>query len=331
MESAYTFYNIYGNEQIKKNLQDSIFVGRVSHAYIFSAPQGMGKKLLSYTFAKTLQCEEGGVSPCNACKSCITFESGNHTDVFFVKAKGKSIGVDDVREQITAKMETKPYQFKYKIFIVEKAHEMTVAAQNALLKTMEEPASYGVFILLAENHNLFLPTILSRSVVIKLKPLKQADVFEYLVNVQGMNNSDAEAFSIYAEGNIGRAASLASDELFIEMRNKFLGTIKGLDEGRGGLFSVFPAAQVFLEYKERIQEGLSVLCLFYRDALVFRATGNSELLQQRNESDIISEFAQKHDVKRLYSMINSVVLAKKRLLQNANMQLTLECMLAELL
>lgn len=140
---------------------------RPSHAYIL-----VGENILpqAKTFAKALQCEGRGTqepNPCGACLSCRVFNSGNHPDVFFVKPlKTKAIGVEDVRTQIVLPMSEKPFRYKYKIFITDK--ELTPAAQNALLKTIEEPASFGMFIFLAEGLELFLPTVLSRAVTIKL-------------------------------------------------------------------------------------------------------------------------------------------------------------------
>ena len=108
-------------------------------------------------------------TPCGSCTSCKLFDTGNHPDTFYVtKTKQNSIGVDDVREQIVVPMATKPYSSRYKVFITDKAENLTPAAQNALLKTIEEPAPYGLFLFLAPHVHNFLPTILSRCHLHKL-------------------------------------------------------------------------------------------------------------------------------------------------------------------
>lgn len=144
---------------------------RVGHAYLLEGGAG----LLEYAnaFAKALNCLQGGAVACNACISCRVFDSGNHPDTIYVvntgeKSKTKDIGVNDVREQIVLPMATKPFNYKYKIFIVDKAETLTPPAQNALLKTIEEPAPYGVFLLLTAKIELILETVRSRCVIVKV-------------------------------------------------------------------------------------------------------------------------------------------------------------------
>ena len=177
------FKDITGHEQIVKSLKESIKNNMVSHAYIFCGLKGSGKKLVADAFAKVLNCrnmqnEEG----CGKCHSCIQFESRNNPDVFYVKAtKTKSISVDDIREQVIEKVKTKPYSYNYKIFIIDKADTLTVQAQNALLKTLEEPPKYVVIMLLSQSMESFLPTVLSRCVVMKLRPISAHKIKEYMI------------------------------------------------------------------------------------------------------------------------------------------------------
>ena len=157
----------------------SVLKHKRGHAYIL---EGNAEEALSLgrVFAKglnCLDCEDQDATPCGKCLSCRVFESGNHPDIFYVKGtKATGIGVDDVRDQIVMAMTTQPFRYKYKVFIVDKAETLTPAAQNALLKTIEEPASYGVFLFLAAHVHTLLPTLLSRCVLVKLgQQLKAAD------------------------------------------------------------------------------------------------------------------------------------------------------------
>ncbi|MCL2377682.1 MAG: hypothetical protein FWC77_00990 [Defluviitaleaceae bacterium] len=144
----------------------------VGHAYILEG--GLPDRLIiGRAFAKRLNCQataaSGRADACGECLSCRVFESGNHPDIFFVTGtKATGIGVDDVRDQIVSRMVTQPFKYRYKIFIVDKAETLTPAAQNALLKTIEEPAAYGVFLFLAEHVHTLLPTLLSRCALVKL-------------------------------------------------------------------------------------------------------------------------------------------------------------------
>ena len=175
------FEEILGNEMVKDHFKKAIENHKISHAYILTGEAGMGRKSIANAFAMTLLCEKGGSEPCMTCHSCKQVMSGNHPDLIYVKhEKPGSIGVDDVREQINDTIMIRPYSSYYKIYIVDEAEKMTVQAQNALLKTIEEPPSYAVIILITTNQEAFLPTILSRCVQMKLKPLKDFTIKSYL-------------------------------------------------------------------------------------------------------------------------------------------------------
>ena len=148
------FKDILGHEQIKEHFQNAAATGKVSHAYILSGEEGMGKKTLANAFAMTLLCEEGGREPCMQCHACKQVLSGNHPDLIYVThEKPASMGVDDIREQINDTIMVRPYSSQYKIYIVDEAQKMTVQAQNALLKTIEEPPAYAVIMLLTTDHS----------------------------------------------------------------------------------------------------------------------------------------------------------------------------------
>ena len=171
------FKDIIGHEMIKDHFQKAIEYHKVSHAYILSGEQGMGRKMLAKAFAMTLLCEKSDKEPCMECHSCKQILSGNHPDVIWVThEKLNSIGVDDIREQINDTIQIKPYSSAYKIYLIDEAEKMTVQAQNALLKTIEEPPAYAIIILMTTNEETFLPTILSRCIKLKLKPLKDQTI-----------------------------------------------------------------------------------------------------------------------------------------------------------
>ena len=209
------FKDILGHEQIKEHFQNAAAIGKVSHAYILSGEAGMGKKTLANAFAMTLLCEEEGKEPCMHCHACKQVLSGNHPDLIYVThEKTASMGVDDIREQINDTIMVRPYSSQYKIYIVDEAQKMTVQAQNALLKTIEEPPAYAVIMLLTTNPDAFLQTILSRCVQLKLKPLKDSVVKGYLEDKLQVKDVQAEIYSAFARGNLGKAIHLAQSEDF---------------------------------------------------------------------------------------------------------------------
>ena len=155
------FQDVIGQEKITGHLQNAIRMQKVSHAYLIQGEQGSGKKMLASIFAKTLQGEEKGIEPCGKCRSCKQADSYNHPDIRWITHEKATIGVDDIRLQLNNDILIKPYSSDYKIYIIEDAEKMTEQAQNAMLKTIEEPPEYVIFLFATTDPQKILPTILS--------------------------------------------------------------------------------------------------------------------------------------------------------------------------
>lgn len=161
------FHEIIGHDDVVNHLQNAIQMGKVSHAYIFNGEVGAGKKMLASAFAMALQCEKHGTDPCMECDSCKRALSKNHPDIITIThEKPNSIGIEDIRIQLIDDVSIKPYTGPYKIYILNEAEKLTLQAQNALLKTIEEPPAYAVILLLTSNADSLLPTISSRCVTL---------------------------------------------------------------------------------------------------------------------------------------------------------------------
>ena len=155
------FTDIIGQEQLKEHLQNAITMNKVSHAYLINGERSSGKEFVAKVFAAALQCEKGGTEPCGECHSCIQVKSGSQPDIIFVSHdKPNTIGVEDIRTQINNDIGIKPYSSPRKVYIMSEGEKMTVQAQNALLKTLEEPPEYAVILILTTNVEALLPTIL---------------------------------------------------------------------------------------------------------------------------------------------------------------------------
>ena len=181
-----SFAEIVGQEDAKKLLKNAVMSGNHSHAYILSGEKGSGKMMLAEAFATMLQCENPSDDACMECHSCKQSLSRNNPDIIYVtREEGKAnIGVDVVREKIVNDVDIKPYSNKYKIYIVDEAERMNQQAQNAILKTIEEPPEYAIIILLTANHNAFLQTILSRCVLIQMKSVDTESIKNILKNTK---------------------------------------------------------------------------------------------------------------------------------------------------
>ena len=320
------FQDILGHEMIKDHFRKAIENHKVSHAYILAGEEGMGRKSLANAFAMTLLCEKGLKEPCMECHSCKQMLSDNHPDgIHVTHEKPGSIGVDDIRKQINDTIMIKPYSSYYKIYMVDEAEKMTVQAQNALLKTIEEPPSYAVIILMTTNPDAFLPTILSRCIQLKLKPLRDYVVKGYLVEKLGVPVEKAEVYAAFARGNLGKAIHIASSEEFGELYRAVLTLLKNIKN------MDLPALLEFIKKLQEdhldINECLDFMQLWYRDILMYKVTKDMNLLIFKDEYKTVSEICSHSSYEGLEAVLEAIDKAKQRLDANVNTELALELML----
>ena len=320
------FEEILGNEMVKDHFKKAIANHKISHAYILTGEAGMGRKSIANAFAMTLLCEKGGSEPCMSCHSCKQVMSGNHPDLIYVThEKPGSIGVDDVREQINDTIMIRPYSSYYKIYIVDEAEKMTVQAQNALLKTIEEPPAYAVIILITTNQEAFLPTILSRCVQMKLKPLKDFTIRNYLTQNLHIAEKDADICAAFARGNLGKAIHLASSDEFRELFQKVMVLVKNV--GTMDISMLLDCIREMREQNLDIGEVLDLMQLWYRDVLMFKVTKDMNLLIFKDEYKMINETGEKVDYAGLEAILAAIDTARTRLNANVNMELAMELLL----
>lgn len=317
------FKDVVGHKKIINHLESAIKLNKVSHAYIFNGEKGSGKRSLASAFAMALQCEAGGADSCGKCRSCSQAESGNHPDIIkVVHEKPNSIGVDEIRDQIVNDVQVKPYSSPYKIYIVPDAEKMTVQAQNALLKTIEEPPAYVVIILLTTNAELFLPTILSRCVMLALRPVPDEQVKKYLMEHIQVPDYQADVCVAFAQGNIGKAVQLASSEYFSEIKASALHLLKNIPHME--IHEIVGVVKAVSEFKVDIQEFLDLLAVWYRDVLYFKATKDVNGLIFKDCVQEISAQTHRGSYEGMERIIKALQTANTRLNANVNFDLTME-------
>ena len=319
------FNSIIGHEQVKQHLQTAIEQNKISHSYIINGETGSGKKLTAAIFAETLQCEDKGINPCGLCKSCIQAESGNHPDIIWVTHEKYSIGVDDIRNQLNNNISIKPYSGPYKIYIIPDADKMTEQAQNALLKTIEEPPEYAVILLLTNNVDSLLPTILSRCVTLNLKPVKTDLIEKYLMERCKIPDYMARISARFSQGNVGKAIRYSSSEDFMELKEETLHLLKYIDDM--DIYEVVEAVRHLSEHKLEINDCIDLMQLWYRDVLMFKVTKDPNMLLFKDEYRFLSEQAKKRGYEELEDIIKAMDKAKKRLDANVNFDIAVELML----
>ncbi len=324
-----TFRDIIGQEQLKEHLQNALETGKISHAYIIDGEKSSGKEFIAKVFATALQCEQGGKDPCGQCHSCKQALSDNHPDIIRIThEKPNTISVDDIREQLNSDVAIKPYSSKYKVYIVNDADKMTPQAQNALLKTLEEPPVYTVILLLTSNINALLPTILSRCVVLHMKPVADALIRKYLMEELQVTDYKAEVCVAFARGNVGKAKALASSEDFENIKADALSMLKYVQEME--LYEMMAAVKKITEYKLYITDYLDICAVWYRDVLLFKATNDVNHLIFKEETQTIRKIAQRTSYEGIERVIDALEKAKKRLDANVNFELTMELLLLEM-
>jgi len=326
------FSEIIGQQSIREQLQGAVAADHVSHAYILYGESRSGKEFVAKTFAQALLCEDpqtdadGRQEPCCECRSCKQAMGMNHPDIIYVKHdKPTTIGVDDVRVGILETVPIKPYCSKYKIYIMEEAQLLTPQAQNALLKTIEEPPEYVVFLLLTNSTEMLLPTILSRCVMLEMKPVRDDEMREYLMRELQVPESRAEICIAFARGNVGRAKALASSEDFDKIRAGALALLKNIRDMDTA--EIMESLKNIREFGFDINDYLDIMAVWYRDILLFKATHDMNHLIFRDEIQSIQKVAQYSDYEGIEEVIKALETAKSRLSSNVSYELTMELLL----
>lgn len=318
-----SFDEIIGHEKVKEHLRNAVKLNKISHAYIINGMQGSGKNMIADVFSKTLQCEKGGDTPCNVCHSCIQAESGNHPDIIRIThEKPASIGVEDVRGQLVGDIQIRPYSGRYKIYIIDDADKMTVQAQNAILKTIEEPPEYGIIMLLTENADALLPTILSRCVRLDLTPVQDSLIKEHLMQKFGIPEYDARFAAAFARGCVGRAEAVINSEVFVGIKENALHMLKYVSDMTVG--ELINSVKSINDYKGNINDYLDLLAMWYRDVLLFKSTNDANLLIFKDELKTIRRQASVSSYEGIQTVLTSIDKAKKRLNANVSFELVME-------
>lgn len=320
------FNDIIGQEHLTEQLQKIVKENKVSHAYLLNGELRSGKEFIAKIFANALQCENEVSAPCGVCPSCKKALSGNHPDIRFIAhEKPNTISVDDIRKQINDDIHILPYIGPYKIYIMNEAEKMTVQAQNALLKTLEEPPSYALILLLTTSVEAMLPTIVSRCVNLSMRPVPDAVLKEFLMQEIRVPDYKADIGVAFARGNLGRAKLLVSSEDFDKIREEAVTLLKYIDEM--DMTEIVDAIKKINDYKFDINDYLDIISVWYRDVLLFKATNDVNGLIFKKEIQYIKKVAKKSSYEGIETILDSLEKAKARLRANVNFDLTMELLL----
>ncbi len=217
-----TLAEVVGQEQVTRTLANALSSGRVSHAYLFCGPRGTGKTSTGRILAKAVNClTDGKGEPCNTCSMCQAITEGRALDVIEIDAASNT-GVDDIRN-LRERVNYAPNQARYKVYIIDEVHMLSTSASNALLKTLEEPPPYVIFILATTEAHKVLPTTLSRCQRFDFRRLSQADVVSKLAHICSMEGIqvEPEALRLIAKSATG---SLRDAENLLQQLTTYYGS-----------------------------------------------------------------------------------------------------------
>ena len=323
------FSKIIGQEHIKEHLQGAIQSRMINHAYILQGEAGMGKKMIADTFAITVQCERGEEEPCMTCHSCKQALSGNQPDIrYLIPEKEGVIKVNEIREQVIGDVAIKPYSSPYKVYIIPDADTMNAAAQNALLKTLEEPPAYVIILLLCKNAELLLETIRSRCILLNIRPLTDEQVKTYLMQNMQIPDYKATICAAFARGSIVRAKMLLKNDDFEELRqetSQLLKSIPSMD-----IMEISEEIKRISGLSVGITEFLDYLYLWYRDILLCKATGKTEKLLHLEDRQMIGMIADRCSYESIAHVLAVIEETKARINANVNPDMALELLLLAL-
>ncbi|MEM7008593.1 MAG: DNA polymerase III subunit delta' [Thermodesulfobacteriota bacterium] len=330
---------MFNNKIIGHDFQKNILLraardNMVSHSYIFSGQDGIGKKLIALEFAKLINCTSDNEIQADAprtnlceCGPCSKVEKGIHPDVIYVEYEGvKSIKVEQIREGVEEKLYLKSFEGKYKVVIVDEAHRMSSGAQNAFLKTLEEPPPNSVIILITSSPDKLLPTIRSRCQLVRFNSLPQERIFQILEERSDLATEQALISSKLSKGSLGKALNMDSD--LLEWRKELVQFLINLKPNSAmriiGLAEYMPLGSS-AEDMEKLEQTFEFISLWLRDLMLIKTGSEESLITNIDLIQESAEIAQSLELRIISERMSAVERTWNDIYNlNANKQLSFE-------
>ncbi|GAA0179711.1 DNA polymerase III subunit delta' [Clostridium sediminicola] len=309
------FETIIGHNFIKNQIQNSILKNTLSHAHLIVGENGIGKSLIAYQMAIQILGKK---------------ENKYYVDIveWKIKKNKMSIGVNDIRSLIV-EVNKKPYEGNKKVIIIYHAHKMTTEAQNAILKTIEEPPKGVTLILLTENLELLLDTIKSRSQVHRLNRLTNIEIKTYLnQKYPDLSHEEINLLINFSEGIPGRCDLYLNDEAFKEIRSFTLILLKDTNNKSDNIIPKYE--ELFNRYKTMWEEILNSLLVYIRDMLIYKETGNDKLIINFDKFDDLKEISNIYSYKNLEKLVSIINKSREKLENKVNYELVFNVMLLKM-
>ena len=300
------FEKIRGQRFAKKYLSNSIKSNMISHAYMFEGPSGVGKNTMARELATTL----------------LEMENlFNSPDYIEITPDGNSIKIAQIRK-LQSDILVKPYK-SYKIYVIDEAQKMTVEAQNALLKTLEEPPKYAIIILITNNKESLLDTIKSRCEIIKFTPIPLVEVADYLTQI-GVDKNRASLLANFSRGSMQKAIELSESEDFHIMRDEVQKYVEIFLTG--SMLDIMDIQSSIEKYKDNITNVLDLLVNYFRDIMMVKENVDSSMIINLDRLVFIKNMSTKITYSQLSKIIDIIEETKNKLRSNCNFNISIQVM-----
>ena len=319
---------ILGNELAKNMFRGAIAEGIVSHAYLLVGEKGLGKRTMADAVALELLCPNRRKlgHACMDCPSCKQVMSDNHPDFVRIRhAKPDSISVEEIRLQLNDTICVRPYSAPYKIYVMPDAQKMTAQAQNALLKTLEEPPEYAVILLLADDEKTLLPTIESRVMKVKLKPCTDGELRAFLTKRYPEAEDQIDLAVAFARGNPGKAIEILESETFASWYHLVIRICRSIKRMDGA--QILEETKALLAGCPDMRDALELIQLWYRDLMMYKVTKDMNGLLFRGERSALMELASISSYEGIEEISDDIETCRRRLAANVNPELAVELLL----
>jgi DNA polymerase-3 subunit delta' len=329
------FRDLVGQHHARLILQGALRSGRISHAYLFVGPIGVGRLAAARAFAQALLCAVGGDDACGVCGPCRKVVGGTHPDLRIIApgrtesgAERRAVAIDQVRD-LKREAAYPPYEGKWKIFVIDDTEQMRAEAANSLLKVLEEPPANTVIILLSESTEALLPTLVSRAQLVRFTLVPAPEIASVLVARAGVPADRARFLAAMAGGRVGAAleAAAAGEEPFAQ-RQEVLTTLWALEGGDA--IGSLDAAEALARQKDEIERWLDIALLWFRDLAVWQALGDPALLTNLDHQRDVASRAGRSRPEDLTGAVDAIEQAKAALRRNINPRLVLETLFTRL-
>ena len=329
------FRDLIGQHHARLVLQRALESGKISHAYLFVGPTGVGRLAAARALAQALLCAAGGDDACGVCGPCRKVAGGTHPDLRIIApgrtetgAERRAVAIDQVRD-LKREAAYPPYEGKWKIFIVEDTEQMRAEAANSLLKVLEEPPPRIVIILLSESTEALLPTLVSRAQLVRFTLVSANEIADALTIRAGVPAERARFLAAMAGGRVGAAlASAGAGEEAFRRREDVLRTLDAIEGG--DVIVGLDAAEAIARQKDEIERWLDIALLWFRDLAIWQAVGDPALLTNLDQRGKVAERARRARPEDLTQTMDAIEQAKAALRRNINPRLVLETLFTQL-